>query len=154
MKKLILIAICAVFAFSQDLTQGLGFAAGGASGGGFSYRFLGEEYGFQVTAGIISFAGDEDEYYYDNDYDGLSCDYIDESEEFSKTVSYRNTFGNIGLLAIKPLLHFHSSDFFVFAGGMAWFRHDNDDVVNYHYYCQDSTVHTEEIGVPYTEKNT
>lgn len=71
MKKILLLLLLSssiTFSQSQELTQGLGFAGGMPSGSGFSYRQMNENYGFQVTFGMMVFQEDDFEDYSNESY--------------------------------------------------------------------------------------
>jgi hypothetical protein len=113
------------FAFSQysDLTQGLGFAAGMPSGTGFSYRQMGEDHGFQITAGAVAYDfNDEYDYYFEDEMPGILYDgWI--PDEFYTDRSYGNDrfWGNIGLTYYKPLHKAEKSLFYGFVGASIYY---------------------------------
>ena len=153
MKKLILTMIFVAFVFSQNLSQGLGFAAGMPSGAGFSYRFVGNNLGFQISSGMISFNNGDDEYPM-HPQDGTNyfdCDGVDTSTTYSWNDYGRNTSGNLGLLLIRPLHRSEQSLFYGFLGLSGYFHFEEVQAQDYHYICEnDSTVLYEEIGDLYS----
>jgi len=135
------------FAFSQysDLSQGLGFAAGMPSGTGFSYRQMGKEHGFQITAGALAF-GQNDDYYLqeeriENVYDGWKPN---TSEIFTERSWESNDhfWGNIGLTYLKPLHRAEKSLFYGFAAASAYYTTEKYLERDYKYFQETDSTYT------------
>lgn len=136
MKKLLLpVFLISSFVFSQNsnLTQGLGFAAGMPSGTGFSYRYMGDDHGFQVTMGAIAYDfNDDDEYIFSAELPG----YYYSKDDFYTERSYGNDrfWGNIGLTYYRPLHRAEKSLFYGFTGASMYYTSEKYIARTYKYY--------------------
>ena len=99
-----------------ELNHGLGFAAGQIAGIGFSYRYLPENYGVQVSFGGLSI--NENNYYVQPTYQF----YFDPDKPPPQgpldryTYNSRSIHYNIGLMFFKVLHRAKRSRFYVFSG--------------------------------------
>ena len=147
MNKLLLpIIIFSSFTFSQynDLTQGLGFAAGMPSGVGFSYRYLGENHGFQITTGAVAYDfNDEYDYYFSDEMPGKLYDGWTPDELYTER-SYGNDrfWGNIGLTYYKPLHRAEKSLFYGFTGASVYYTSEKYIQRTYKYFEETDSTYT------------
>lgn len=134
------------FAFSQysDLTQGLGFAAGMPSGTGFSYRNMGANHGFQITAGALAFGYNDEPTLPEEEigqvYDGWSPN----TNEIYTESSWDNDYfwGNIGLTYFKPLHRAEKSLFYGFVGVSAYYTTEKYIERDYKYFQETDSTYT------------
>lgn len=154
MKKLIIVSIILIgstFPQSSEFTQGLGFAGGMPSGSGFSYRQMNENYGFQVTFGIMVFQEDDFEDYYTEGYKGSYAlnDWTPDTNQIFTDESYRDTrkWGNIGITYYKPLHRSNKSLFYGFAGISTYYTSQTYQTRDYKYtLTSDSTFSYDPIN--------
>ena len=144
MKKLLLLFILTGFIFSQstDLTKGFGFAGGMPSGSGFSYRQMNENYGFQVTFGIMVFNQDDfDDAFNEFENEPLPQDWVPNTSEIFTQESYHDTrtWANIGVTYYKPFHRSEKSLFYGFVGGSTYFVSETYQTREYKYYVSGST---------------
>lgn len=153
MKK-IMIIICLILtsslAFSQNKTlkHGLGFSAGMISGTGFSYRQMGEKYGFQIAFGIISYNNDD----YDFDF-GYTASYNPDiwvpntSRANTEIESGRETWANAGITFYKILHRAKKSSFYIFTGVGNYFSSEIEYRQDYKYIIlSENTYSYEKVG--------
>lgn len=140
MKKILLLLLLSssiTFSQSQELTQGLGFAGGMPSGSGFSYRQMHENYGFQVTFGIMVFQEDDFEDYFNESYTGpyAPYDWTQDTSRIFTDESYRDTrkWGNIGITYYRPLHRSNKSLFYGFIGGSTYYTSQTYQTREYKY---------------------
>ena len=149
MKKLLLsLLLISSFAFSQysDLIHGLGFAAGMPSGTGFSYRQMGENHGFQITAGAVAYDFNEEyDYYFEDEMPGIIYDGWTPDEFYTDRTSGVDRFwGNIGLTYYKPLHRAERSLFYGFAGASIYYSSEKYIERIYQYFEVTETTYTYE----------
>jgi hypothetical protein len=165
MKKTILIIAVILFVVglsATDFKHSLGFAGGMISGSGFAYRQMNDNYGFQVTFGVISNDGynddwdDDDYYFYNEDYTyEYNPEYssIDTTEVYSEYgANIKNLMGNIGFSYYKPLHRGQKSMFYLLAGSSVYFARTEDKMKDFQIETlSDTTYHYVEIANEYTE---
>jgi len=94
-----------IFAQDAALTKGLGFAGGMPSGSGFSYRQMNDDYGFQITGGLMAFNNDDDDNYYSFVDHPLHGDWLPNTKDIFTQELYTGSefWGNLGISYYKPL---------------------------------------------------
>lgn len=114
MKSACLFLLLALPLYAQESHHGLGFAVGQLSGIGFSYRYLPNDNGFQVSFGVLSLQGDDetDIYYeqYDDDHGNLYAQSMFQSER------EREFHANVGVVVFRVLHDAKRSRFYALAG--------------------------------------
>ncbi len=164
MKKVVLIIVVILFVANLSATEfkhSLGFAGGMISGSGFAYRQMNENYGFQVTFGILANNGHEN-YGYDGDYhhdEDFIYSYDSEywTPETDKIYSeygenLKNLIGNIGVSYYKPLHRGKKSMFYLLAGSSVYFAKTEDKVKDFEIeILSDSTYHYVVMNDEYNE---
>jgi hypothetical protein len=129
----------AVPLFAHEMANGLGFAAGELSGIGFSYRYLPEDYGFQVSFGVLSLSNKDD---VPQEYTGTTFpgNYLPSTEPYPYSYSSRETHANIGLMLMKVLHRAKRSRFYVMTGFSYFYRTQTYTETYYGYRMIDATT--------------
>lgn len=141
----ILFFLTTLFSQSSELHTSLGISAGLLTGSGLSYRNIGESKGLQFTFGIMSFPYEEyDDGYWSEERSGLydSNYWVPDTSEIFKDYEYGNggTWGNAGLVFIKPLHRAKRSTFYVLTGVSMYYSSSVDYYTEYKYILtSDST---------------
>ena len=126
----IIFLLAGSLAAQQKYQHGLGFAGGMISGSGFSYRFLSDNFGYQINLAGISEGN--------NDYDfpeSISDEWL-EPESSATFIDYkdgRNTYLNIGFTFLKPLHSREKSTFYALAGVAIYYSSDEYSEQKYSY---------------------
>ncbi len=145
MKHFVLLATVLLLSASQvfpcELQHGLGFAAGQISGIGFSYRQMRESFGFQITAGFISYTNDtEMSPGYTRSYDRdvwIPPEIVMEERSIE-----RETDGSAGLTLFKILHKSDRSRFYLLAGISSFFSHETYKVQEYQYKIKNEETYS------------
>jgi hypothetical protein len=105
----------AVPLFAQEMTHGLGFAAGELSGVGFSYRYLPEGNGFQVSFGVLSLSNKNSA---PQEYNVTTSpgSWLPSTDPYPNSYNSREIHANIGLMVMKVLHQAKRSRFYAMAG--------------------------------------
>jgi len=121
MKKVILailaLIIATILMAEEQNKHGLGFAGGMISGSGFSYRYLGENHGYQINLAGISSGYDDDKFPESMTYEG-----IDQNDIYTEQHDGRETFLNIGINYLKPLHATIKSTFYALGGAAIYYN--------------------------------
>ena len=146
MKKLILtiiiIVLTGMLLAEEPGRHGLGFAGGMISGSGFSYRYLGSEYGLQVNLAAISRNG-EDVTFPESYHGGMQTG---DDDIFTDHYYGRETFFNIGFNYLKPLHSTSKSQFYVLGGAAVYY--DSEEYFEQDYtYNEDSEIYVKSGNV-------
>ncbi len=137
---------------SENLTTSMGVSAGLLTGTGLSYRHIGEQSGWQLTFGVISFPDDYDMNHYEYDQHQhmyYGNDWIPDTNEVYRNYDYNNggTWANVGLLYLKPLHRSKTSMFYLLGGVSAYYSSSTDYYTEYRYVIDsDSTYYYNPMG--------
>ncbi|MDZ7372087.1 MAG: hypothetical protein ONB12_13080 [candidate division KSB1 bacterium] len=150
MKRILLcLVVLTVSLTAEETANGLGFAAGQLAGIGFSYRYLPDNYGFQVSFGVLSLKQNND--YQPTSYRG-SYDpdkWLPPIEPYPISYNTRDTHANIGVLLFKVLHSAKRSRFYLFTGGSIMYNESNYKEQYYGYTIIDaSTFEYGPVGKP------
>ncbi|NQV36957.1 MAG: hypothetical protein HQ509_03005 [Candidatus Marinimicrobia bacterium] len=144
----LLLCVNFIFPQSSELSTGLGVAAGMITGSGLSYRNIGESKGIQFTFGIMSFPHDDydDETYWREDHMGSYgvIDWVPDTSRTDKMYEYSNggTWGNAGLVFIKPLHRAEKSMFYLLGGVSMYYSSSSDYYMEYKYIHDTDSTYT------------
>ncbi len=143
----LLLCVNFIFPQSSELSTGLGVAAGMITGSGLSYRNIGESKGIQFTFGIMSFPYEEDdEPYWREDHMGHYDvnDWMPDTSSSEKMYEYNSggTWGNAGLIFIKPLHRAEKSMFYLLGGVSAYYSSSADYYTEYKYTLDTDSTYT------------
>jgi hypothetical protein len=138
-RLLLLILFAAVPLFAQEMAHGLGFAAGELSGIGFSYRYLPEDNGFQVSFGVLSLSNKDSA---PQEYTGTISpgNWLPSTDPYPYSYSSRETHANIGVTVMKVLHRAKRSRFYAMAGFSYFYRIQNFKERYYGYRMIDETT--------------
>jgi len=133
-----------------ELQHGLGFSAGQISGIGFSYRQMRTSFGFQVTAGFISFKHDTEmspghTIPYDRDI------WVPSEKIIEEQSIERETHGSAGVNLFLILHKTDKSKFYFLTGVSTFFTHERIKVHEYQYKLYDEAYSYEPTGKSYNE---
>lgn len=150
MQKIIITAtllFSSAFPQSEELSTGLGVSGGLLTGSGLSYRHVGDNSGWQLTFGIISFPDDYSNDYiiYEQDRQPYQAgDWIPDTTEVYRSYDYNNggTWANVGLLYLKPLHRSKTSMFYILGGASAYYSSSTDYFTNYQYVIDSDTTYS------------
>lgn len=155
--KILVIAIMVSmigFCFAEsDASKGIGVQFGTSSGSGYSYRWMGENHGFQFTIGAISYGT--------NDLKFPSWVYDDDIEMTSDGPAYSRkgikTSMSAGLNYIHVIDKSRSSTFYIVAGGSIGLHNQKMYRRYYDQSSPGSSSYTLDLSIPaesYRDKET
>ncbi len=148
----------AIYAQFSDYSVGLGVAGGLVSGSGLSYRNVGESKGIQFTFGIMSFPYEEDEYSWSDERTGEygQFDWTPDTTQVYREYNYGNggTWGNMGLVFLKPLHRADKSMFYLLGGVSVYYTSTIDKYRDYRYTILSDSTYSYTAASDLTEDKT